>query len=699
MKRLGLVLIFLAVTVGPAHAASMIFRSSAAIDTGGIDQVNALGNGLNDEIIGVGNTGTDVMVVRYSSALVFIASATFDAGATETGEGVAIDGSGNVYVVGSAASAFLIIKYSQNLTFVSSRTFAAGTNDVARGAVVDGSGNLFVTGQAFIAGNDMLTAKFDSNLGLLASRVFNAGGQDFGFAITAAPTGEIFITGQSLLTTHFDFLTVKYPNTLATETTQHRFDLTSQQDQARAIAVRGSSVVVTGQTTFDTSDFDILTVSYDFSLANPASAVYDNGLQDQGEGVAIDEDGTVVIAGRTQIAAQLDVLVLRLSPALALVSSATFGGGNTDQASGLVLDSLGNIFAGGDAQPAANADFLLLRYNGAPRISTAPAAQQDGNFQLINVVGGNFAVNSVITISTPGVTINGSAPVTDGILGVSVNVSSLTPLGQYDLTITNSDGVSTTSVGGFSVEFSSVVESAVADQITTVLDTGLIAIRIPAAAFAADFTATVSKPSTAPSPGTLIPTGVRFEVLKTLDIQPTINVSIDVEYRDADLNGVAEADLFLAYYDTATLTWTQLAGAVDAGNNRVTAATDHFTVFQLMGPAVPGGGGGPAPSTGTAGGDIYVFPNPYKPGESGAFGDPREGAGVVFANMPARFKLRIYNVTGRLVFERESSSIGGKFLWDTVSRTGSGVASGVYVYTVHDGAGGLMRRSKFAVIR
>ena len=66
----------------------------------------------------------------------------------------------------------------------------------------------------------------------------------------------------------------------------------------------------------------------------------------------------------------------------------------------------------------------------------------------------------------------------------------------------------------------------------------------------------------------------------TFDPPITLTFSYDP---DALPEGVAEADLVLAYYDEDTGEWIELDGVVDTVNNTITASVPHFTTFAIIG--------------------------------------------------------------------------------------------------------------------
>jgi len=99
---------------------------------------------------------------------------------------------------------------------------------------------------------------------------------------------------------------------------------------------------------------------------------------------------------------------------------------------------------------------------------------------------------------------------------------------------------------------------------------------------------------------------------------------------------------------------------------------------------------------------VYVYPNPYKPGASGAYGEPYVGGamyeGVVFNNLTRRCKIQIFDITAQLVFEYEKDDYDLYYLWNTRNSYGSKVASGVYIYYITDDNGG-KKSGKFSIIR
>ena len=61
------------------------------------------------------------------------------------------------------------------------------------------------------------------------------------------------------------------------------------------------------------------------------------------------------------------------------------------------------------------------------------------------------------------------------------------------------------------------------------------------------------------------------------------DLTLTFTYTDDQVEGVDESSLVVYYWDSDTSAWVALESVVDADNNTVTANTNHFTDFALMG--------------------------------------------------------------------------------------------------------------------
>jgi len=88
--------------------------------------------------------------------------------------------------------------------------------------------------------------------------------------------------------------------------------------------------------------------------------------------------------------------------------------------------------------------------------------------------------------------------------------------------------------------------------------------------------------------------------------------------------------------------------------------------------------------------NVIVYPNPF---------DVRLGHSVItFDNLTASGTLRVYKLTGELVFEKDFVSVDGKAVWDGTNTDGNHLASGLYMYLVTND-NGQKKTGKIAILR
>jgi hypothetical protein len=121
---------------------------------------------------------------------------------------------------------------------------------------------------------------------------------------------------------------------------------------------------------------------------------------------------------------------------------------------------------------------------------------------------------------------------------------------------------------------------------------------------------------------------------------------------------------------------------------------------------------------------VTVFPNPYRVEARWDQGKLVRDHYLWFANLPPSCTLRIYTLSGDLVFQTnfDGSSYRGEgargvydpqrdigvdpptlsgttYAWDMVSRQGQAVATGLYIYSVEDHANGKRTVGKFLIVK
>ncbi len=171
---------------------------------------------------------------------------------------------------------------------------------------------------------------------------------------------------------------------------------------------------------------------------------------------------------------------------------------------------------------------------------------------------------------------------------------------------------------------------------------------------------------------------------------------ISVTYTDAapdddivDGTQFQAASLRLFSLETTSLVWNQLVNSMlDKTTKTVYADIPHFSFYAL---------GSIISAAGTIA-DVFAYPNPYKPGSAGVFGQSVYGDGIVFESLPARSRVKIFNLAGGLVKELADEDGDGRCVWDARNKDGARAASGIYLYLVTSPAGG-KKSGRIAIIK
>ena len=133
---------------------------------------------------------------------------------------------------------------------------------------------------------------------------------------------------------------------------------------------------------------------------------------------------------------------------------------------------------------------------------------------------------------------------------------------------------------------------------------------------------------------------------------------------------------------------------------------------------------GEAPNDDFENGDPYVYPNPYYAGAAWEQSDSREqNRRIVFANLPKRCDVRVYTVSGDLVYSFTHNSTdteqstnwfnsfaatdadearvfsGGEHSWNLLTSDEQILARGIYLFAVKDLDSDDVRKGKFVIIR
>lgn len=121
---------------------------------------------------------------------------------------------------------------------------------------------------------------------------------------------------------------------------------------------------------------------------------------------------------------------------------------------------------------------------------------------------------------------------------------------------------------------------------------------------------------------------------------------------------------------------------------------------------------------------VAVYPNPYRVDAAWDYGRQARDHYLWFANLPQRCQLRIFTLSGDLVFETEFNGLtydgrnatgiydprreldvdapvlsGSSFGWDMITREGQAAATGLYMWAVEDRETGKRQVGKFLIVK
>jgi hypothetical protein len=166
---------------------------------------------------------------------------------------------------------------------------------------------------------------------------------------------------------------------------------------------------------------------------------------------------------------------------------------------------------------------------------------------------------------------------------------------------------------------------------------------------------------------------------------PTTTLTIFITYPDIGFSPEEERKLKIYRLNKITNQLEIIPGTIVIDDNIIYATITTLTTFIVALPSSPA-------STPM---DVKVYPNPFKP----SFGHHR----ITFEGLTNEVKIRIYKITGELVYEKEYFETNGYEYWNAINNCGEELASGVYIYVLEggstSGSGGEKATGKIAIIR
>lgn len=142
------------------------------------------------------------------------------------------------------------------------------------------------------------------------------------------------------------------------------------------------------------------------------------------------------------------------------------------------------------------------------------------------------------------------------------------------------------------------------------------------------------------------------------------NISITMYYPP----GTPIDDLAVYRLDENSNRWLKLPSEINKERCSVTAQTSQLSVFAMFGRLST-----LAPTLEHA----RCYPNPFKPYKG--------HTKVTFVGLPSYTHLRVYTISGELVYEVQKETPLGYLEWDCTNNSGEDLASGIYIYYITSG--------------
>lgn len=297
-----------------------------------------------------------------------------------------VDSAGNLIVTGYQNLAglgdddYLTVKFNANGTVAWRKSYnRSGGSDQATAIVLDSNNNVIVTGFAWNGNNyDIYTIKYSGVDGAkLWDHTYNAPalGNDIATSIAIDNLDNVYVGGYVQTTSaNEDYVILKYsvngPNPDGTPVWVATWNgAANGTDKLTAIAAGVGGVAVTGQSWGGTTNFDIITVKYDYNGTKLWEKRYTSsgGYPDGGRKVALDAAGNVIITAAVTNSGNLDIYTAKYPAAGGdpLWEKTYNNPINNDEPAGLLLDSSGNVYVTGYTFTlSGNEDLLVVRYKG-----------------------------------------------------------------------------------------------------------------------------------------------------------------------------------------------------------------------------------------------------------------------------------------------------------------------------------------------
>jgi uncharacterized delta-60 repeat protein len=286
-----------------------------------------------------------------------------------------VDPAGNVYVTGFSNGAgtdrdIATVKYDTdgNERWVARYNGPGNARDEGNDIAVDSQGNVYVGGYSEDVGDnkDLVMIKYNAVGAEEWVKSYNGPGNsdDKALAITLGDNNYVYATGYSYgIATDRDYITIKYHTGGPMQWYARYNSPDSLDDRSYDIAVDGGgNVYVTGFCEYDETDYDFVTIKYNFAGNEQWATRYNRtGNQDKPSCIDLDGEGNIIVAGQSC----LEYSTVKYSPNGEELWAASYGGpsSGTDIINDITIDVYNNVYVTGYSMGLQDYDITTLKYD------------------------------------------------------------------------------------------------------------------------------------------------------------------------------------------------------------------------------------------------------------------------------------------------------------------------------------------------
>ncbi|MGL5891310.1 MAG: SBBP repeat-containing protein, partial [Bacteroidia bacterium] len=192
-------------------------------------------------------------------------------------------------------------------------------------------------------------------------------------AMTLDANGNSVITGTSWNGSNFDIVTTKFDASGNLVWTASYNGAGNDFDEARAITTdTAGNIIVAGTSAATPTNYNIAVIKYDPAGNLLWDTIYNGpgNNYDEPNDIITDSTGTIYITGSSDGAGSgADIVTIAYSPAGAQLWATRYtgGGANIDAGKGIALDTAGNVYITGTTRTSSanNQDVITIKYNAA----------------------------------------------------------------------------------------------------------------------------------------------------------------------------------------------------------------------------------------------------------------------------------------------------------------------------------------------